>query len=249
MKPNTEFYQGLHKSDGIYSAGTYHMESLWSSRALQNWVRGRQNLRILDVGCGKGVFLRDFVQGLEQRWQVKTSRVAGIDLVRSPNDLFAEISPNFEFRLHDTDGNPLPFLDHSFDFICCNHVLEHVFETENLVREFRRVLSPEGFCIISVPNIAAWVNRVAFLVAGQPLGSELGTDKVTYGFRPVFLKKKLEAFHPSGHIRDFTPPGLRDLTEHCGFQTVGWWPQSQGIIARLGKWAGRNMSIMLRPKV
>jgi ubiquinone/menaquinone biosynthesis C-methylase UbiE len=146
------FYQGLHKTDGAYSVGTYHMESLWSSRALQSWVQGRQNLCILDVGCGKGVFLRDLVQGLERRWQVKASRVAGIDLVQSPNSHFAEISPKFEFSLHDTDGNPLPFPDHSFDFICCNHVLEHVFETENLVREFRRVLKPDGFCIISVPQ-------------------------------------------------------------------------------------------------
>jgi SAM-dependent methyltransferase len=247
MKPNAEFYQGLHKSDGDYSAGTYHMESLWSSRVLQNWVRGRQTLRILDVGCGKGLFLRDFVQGLEQRWKVKPSRVAGIDLVRSPNDHFAEISPDFEFRQHDTDGNPLPFPDHSFDFVCCNHVLEHVFETEKLVREFHRVLMPDGLCIISVPNIAAWVNRVAFLAGGQPLGSELGTDKVTYGFRPSFLQKKLARFHPSGHIRDFTPHGLKDLTAHCGFQTVGWWAQSRGFIARFGKWAGRNMSIILQP--
>ncbi len=248
MKPSADFYQGLHKTDGIYSAGTYHMESLWASRVLQNWVRGRQGLRILDVGCGKGLFLRDFVRGLEQRWRVKPGRIAGIDLVRSPNDVFGEISSQFEFSLHDTDGNPLPFADHSFDFVCCNHVLEHVFETENLVREFRRVLSPDGFCLISVPNIAAWVNRVAFLMAGQPLGSELGTEKVTYGFRPAFLQKRLEAFHPSGHIRDFTPPGLRDLAEHCGFKTVGWWPQSRGVMARLGKWAGRNMAILLQPK-
>jgi SAM-dependent methyltransferase len=147
----------------------------------------------------------------------------GIDLVRSPNDHFAEISPEFEFRQHDTDGNPLPFSDHSFDFVSCNHVLEHVFETEKLVREFRRVLSPDGLCIVSVPNIAAWINRVTFLAGGQPLGS--------------------------GHIRDFTPHGLQDLTKHCGFRTVGWWAQSPGIIARFGKWAGRNMSIILQPAV
>jgi ubiquinone/menaquinone biosynthesis C-methylase UbiE len=248
MKSSNEFYQGLHKTDKEYSAGTYHMASLWSSSALQSWIRTRKTIRLLDVGCGKGVFLRDFVKGIGLRWQVKPSCVTGIDLVQSPNNHFAEISPEFEFRQHDTDGNPLPFPDQSFDFVCCNHVLEHVFETENLVREFRRVLAPDGFCMISVPNIAAWVNRVAFLFAGQPLGSELGTDKVTYGFRPAFMQKKLEAFHPSGHIRDFTPPGLRDLTAHCGFETVGWWSQSHGLFARLSKWGGRNISILLRPK-
>lgn len=247
MKHNSEYYQGLHDKHKDYSAGTYHMPSLWSSMALRDWATGRSAMRVLDVGCGKGIFLRDFVRGLEQRWNVKTSRATGVDLVRSPNDCFTEISSDFEFLQHDTDGNALPFPDGSFDFICCNHVLEHVFETEKLVREFRRVIAPNGLCIISVPNIAAWVNRIMFLAGVQPLGSELGTEEITYGFRPTFLHAKLGKFHPSGHIRDFTPRGLQDLTSHCGFRTSGWWPQSHGMIARLGKWAGRNMSIMLRP--
>jgi hypothetical protein len=116
-----------------------------------------------------------------------------------------------------------------------------------MVREFRRVLTPDGICIIGVPNIAAWVNRIGFLWGNQPLGTEVGVEKTTYGFRPRFLQVKLEAFRPAGHIRPFTPRGLQDLTEHCGFEVVGWWTQSFGIIARLHKWAGRNMAILLRP--
>jgi SAM-dependent methyltransferase len=248
MKPVKDFYEGLHEKDKQYSGGDYHMKSLWSSGALRDWA-GRQgeSLRYLDVGCGRGIFIRDFVQGMEQSWNKKPARVMGIDLVQSTTNVFNEI-PKFEFRLHDTDGNPLPFEDGSFDFICCNHVLEHVFETEKLVREFRRVLAPDGLCIISVPNIAAWVNRVLFIFGSQPLGSELGTETTTYGFWPTSMQKKLERFHPSGHIRDFTPRGLQNLTEHCGFRVVGWWPQSFGFIARCGKWAGRAMSIMIQKK-
>src|SRR5438045_1696936 len=173
MKPVADFYQGLHKMDSEYSGGTYHMKSLWSSRALSDWA-GRQSksLRFLDVGCGQGLFIRDFVQGVYQRWGIKPARVMGLDLVQNTNNVFKDI-PKFEFQLHDTDGNALPFPDASFDFISCNHVLEHVFETEKLLREFRRVLAPDGLCIISVPNIAAWVNRVLFIFGSQPLGSEL----------------------------------------------------------------------------
>ena len=149
MKLNKEFYQGLHTTDKEYSAGTYHMASLWSSRALQDWIKGRQKIRILDVGCGKGLFLRDFVQGINQRWQVKLSRVTGIDLVQSPNNHFAEISPEFEFRQHDTDGNPLPFADGSFDFICCNRRLLH-----DQCPEHRRVGESRG---VSGRRTAAWL--------------------------------------------------------------------------------------------
>jgi ubiquinone/menaquinone biosynthesis C-methylase UbiE len=225
------------------------MKSLWAASALAHWGQRvkEKPVRLLDVGCGKGFFMREFVQGIDSRWGIKPTKVVGLDLVRSPNDVFSSISPTFEFIQADTDGNPLPFPANSFEFLSCNHVLEHVFETEKLVREFHRVLAPGGLGIIAVPNLAAWINRVAFLWGNQPLGSELGTEKTTYGFRPGFLQKKLEAFRPSGHIRDFTPRGLQDLTEHCGFETVGWWPQSFGVIARMGKWAGRAIGILVQP--
>jgi 2-polyprenyl-3-methyl-5-hydroxy-6-metoxy-1,4-benzoquinol methylase len=249
MNHAEEFYPKLHAADKEYSAGQYHMKSLLESSVVKKWganYRAR-TLRLLDVGCGKGLFLRDFAQGMRVGCGVAEIQAAGTDIVRSPSDHFAEIAPDFKFVQQNLDGKPLAFRDSSFDFVCCNQVLEHIFETEQLVREFRRVLSPTGLCVISVPNTAAWVNRIAFLFGGQPLGSELGSESITYGFWPRFLQKKLVPFKPSGHIRDFTPRGLSDLAAHCGFETVGWWPQSHGLVARLGKWAGRGIGIVLRP--
>src|SRR5947209_661317 len=109
MKSVTNFYAGLHKRDREYSGGDYHMKSLWSSSTLRNWAsRQKKTLRFLDVGCGRGLFIRDFVEGVDQRWQIKAEHVMGIDLVESSSNVFKEI-PNFEFRLHDSDGNSLPF--------------------------------------------------------------------------------------------------------------------------------------------
>jgi len=150
---------------------------LWPLRPLNSWatqVRARP-VSLLDVGCGKGYFIRDFVKGLNSRWGIQPARVTGLDIVRSSGDVFEDVSPKFEFIQFDTDGNPLPFEPGSFDFISCNHVLEHVFETEKLVREFRRVLTADGLCLIAVPNLACWINRIGFLWGNQPLGSELGT--------------------------------------------------------------------------
>jgi SAM-dependent methyltransferase len=249
MKPLTEFYEGLHSTHKDYSAGTYNFKPLFASRALRQWAQSKAGaaIRFLDVGCGKGLFLREIVAVLQQRWNVGAARITGLDLVRSPADRFAEISEQFEFIQHDVDGHPLPLPDGSFDFIACNHVLEHVFETEKLVREFRRVIAPGGLCIISVPNLAAWMNRVGLLWAGQPIGTEVGTERITYGFRPRFLQARLARYCPAGHIRDFTPRALADLTSACGFETAGWWAQSYGLAARLSKWGGRNISILLQP--
>lgn len=250
MKPVKDFYENLHSTEASYSAGIYDMPALFRNRVFREWAQRQQGRspHLLDVGVGKGLFMRDVVRDLRKSWSVKPSKVNGLDLVRSPGDVFNDIGAEFEFRLHDTDGQPLPFANDSLDFISCNHVLEHVFETEQLVREFSRVLAPGGLCLISVPNTAAWINRVSFFLWGnQPLGSEIGTESITYGFRPRFLQAKLKQFRPSGHIRDFCPRGLQDLCETCGFKTLGWWKQNFGVLAALHKWAGRNIAILMTP--
>jgi 2-polyprenyl-3-methyl-5-hydroxy-6-metoxy-1,4-benzoquinol methylase len=86
--------------------------------------------------------LRDFVGALKSRWQITPARIVGLDLVRSPDDLF----PKSPTALNSSSTIPMAIRCHltagSFDFLCCNHVLEHVFETEKLVREFRRCSHP-----------------------------------------------------------------------------------------------------------
>ena len=45
----------------------------------------------------------------------------------------------------------LPFLDNSYDFIICNHVLEHVIDDDKAMRELYRVLKKNGLGIFQVP--------------------------------------------------------------------------------------------------
>ncbi|MEZ4778432.1 MAG: methyltransferase domain-containing protein [Flavobacteriaceae bacterium] len=45
----------------------------------------------------------------------------------------------------------LPFSDNKFDFIICNHVLEHIPEDTKAMQELFRVLAPNGTAIIQVP--------------------------------------------------------------------------------------------------
>ncbi|AVI51276.1 SAM-dependent methyltransferase [Pukyongia salina] len=45
----------------------------------------------------------------------------------------------------------LPFDDNSFNFIICNHVLEHIPEDMKAMKELYRVLAPGGTAILQVP--------------------------------------------------------------------------------------------------
>lgn len=45
----------------------------------------------------------------------------------------------------------LPFEDNSYDFIICNHVLEHIPDDHKAMKELYRVLAPGGTAILQVP--------------------------------------------------------------------------------------------------
>ena len=45
----------------------------------------------------------------------------------------------------------LPFKDNSFDFIICNHVLEHIPDDIKAMQELYRVLAPSGTAVVQVP--------------------------------------------------------------------------------------------------
>lgn len=45
----------------------------------------------------------------------------------------------------------LPFEDNAYDFIICNHVLEHIPDDTKAMQELYRVLAPGGIAILQVP--------------------------------------------------------------------------------------------------
>ena len=63
------------------------------------------------------------------------------------------VTADIESPLADVkmDIHQMPFKDHQFDFVLCNHVLEHVDDDLVAMKEIRRVLKPGGRAILQVP--------------------------------------------------------------------------------------------------
>lgn len=55
---------------------------------------------------------------------------------------------DIEIDIHD-----IPFEENTFDVVFCNHVLEHVDDDQQCMRELCRVLKPGGLAIMQVPWI------------------------------------------------------------------------------------------------
>ena len=46
----------------------------------------------------------------------------------------------------------LPFNDNQYDFILCNHVLEHIPDDTKAMQELYRILRPNGVAILQIPQ-------------------------------------------------------------------------------------------------
>jgi 2-polyprenyl-3-methyl-5-hydroxy-6-metoxy-1,4-benzoquinol methylase len=97
--------------------------------------------RILDIGAGVG----DFLMVCENDgWQT-----IGIE----PSDKAKSIARNkgvsFVENLSELESN-------SFDIITMWHVLEHVPDLDNQIKELKRLIKPLGIIIIAVPNFKSY---------------------------------------------------------------------------------------------
>ena len=105
-------------------------------------VSGR---RVLDAGCGPGVYSAWLLdQGAE---------VVGVDVSQRMVELAWQRTQG-RASFHRADlGAPLSFLDaSSFDIVLCPLVLEYVRDWRAVLREFHRLLVPGGHLVASVTH-------------------------------------------------------------------------------------------------
>ena len=112
--------------------------------------------------------------------------------------------------------------DASYEALYSSHNLEHLHphETALALAEFRRVLKPYGFALITVPDLQQVAKRIAEDKAEEPI---LMTNKgpiapldVLYGFRPFLAAGNLFMAHNYG----FTASTLHAALKSAGFASV-----------------------------
>jgi 2-polyprenyl-3-methyl-5-hydroxy-6-metoxy-1,4-benzoquinol methylase/Tfp pilus assembly protein PilF len=114
--------------------------------------------RLLDVGCGAGEF------GRALKHERGVQEVVGIEIVEAAwriaqQSLDRAILGNIETM-------ELPFPDGHFDCITCGDVLEHLVHPLEALKKLRRVLSPDGIIVASIPN-ARFYQVVEMLANGR----------------------------------------------------------------------------------
>ena len=105
--------------------------------------------RILDIGCGNGRFLSYLIeQGFE---------AYGTELPGKAAERASQI-PNLKLktgRLASVD-----FEENFFDCISMWHVFEHLTEPKEALQIIRKILKPDGYLMMSLPNIDSIQSRL-----------------------------------------------------------------------------------------
>jgi 2-polyprenyl-3-methyl-5-hydroxy-6-metoxy-1,4-benzoquinol methylase len=136
------------------------------------------NRRILDIGCGEGVFALMAKKKFSEVYGVDISDVA-IQLANK--SIFKrEDRKSFNFSIYDIDEN-LPFEDSFFDAITCLAVLEHTTHPPSLLQDIRRILKKGGELVILIPNDAWLPYRLQYLVGKIPASGAVDDIGVDWG--------------------------------------------------------------------
>lgn len=187
------------------SVGTYY-DRYWTEEGFNPTGQGpfpelervleehaRVGERWLDVGCGDGRTAGTWLAG-------RGCDYVGVDL--SATAVERARDAGLDARVIDSAG-ALPFEDETFAGVLAVEVLEHVFEPQRAVAEFRRILQPGGVLFVSLPNIAYWRRRLELLLLGRfdPLGDDLSVEQPWR----------------DPHIRFFSPKTLTRMLRSEGF--------------------------------
>jgi SAM-dependent methyltransferase len=180
---------------------------------VRKWVR-LEGARILDAGCGVGMYTDKF--------RAFSPHVIGVEI---DADVAAQASAR-ALRIVVAPAEALPFADGSFDVVFSHEVIEHVADDRRAACEMARVLAPGGRIVLFCPNRFYpfethghyWRGRYRF--GNTPLINWL----------PTPIRNRL-----APHVRAYTGAGLRALFRGVPVRPVHHsiiYPGFDNIVAR-----------------
>lgn len=179
--------------------------------------------RILEAGCGTG----QWVQFLETLGH----EVVGIDYAASGLEVGRAHNPNL--NLVQADFRHLPFEDESFDYVVSFGAVEHDIEgPQDALREFHRVLKPDGKLMCSVPCLNL------YRTIGYPLLAIRKWLKRRKSLRRLWGKTAPFVFYE--YI--WSPGEYRRILSRCGFEVCDLRPYGTILKSAIMRSCDRKVS-------
>lgn len=114
------------------------------------------NKRVLEIGCSTGY--------LSEALQRNGCRITGVEIDASAGAAAQRWCERVV--IGDVETMDLAPLGAGYDVLLLADVLEHLRDPAAALRRLRPLLAPDGYAVISVPNVANWAMRLG-LLAGR----------------------------------------------------------------------------------
>lgn len=183
-----EYWEKINEQ--LYSKDIYSRDEEVHKFILNQIPAAKNNLNIIDIGCGDGTLLAKIKKG---------NNLYGTDIVES--QLVKAEKIGAKTAIVNIDEKPLPYENDFFDVAIASEVIEHLFLPDNLIKEAYRILKPGGKLILTTPNVASLGRRMLLLFGRQ-----------------AFLEVSPYEENAVGHLRYFTAESLKKLAEKYGFK-------------------------------
>ena len=158
-----------------------------------------EGARILDVGCGLGLYVKRFCDF--------SDAVYGIDIDATKVAEASKTLPN----VRPGSAESLPYADGIFDLVFSHEVIEHVANDRGAVLEAYRVLKPGGHLVIYCPN-----RLYPFETHGFCWRSRYRCGNIPLiNYLPTPWRNRL-----CPHVRVYTRGELRQLLEGLAGRTI-----------------------------
>lgn len=171
------------------------IDFLWFDRISTRLTKGREGLRVLDIGCGNGVLLRQF------------QKRSCICFVSDPSPWAGEYAQKYGYTLlpciEDADIAP-----DFFDIVTSTSTLEHIARPLEHVQRIMAVVKHGGIAYFTVPNYGSLPIRLRILkgrLVNPPGHCNYFTAQT---LRNLFMQKGLKEQVAQVRVRSYGIPEI-----------------------------------------
>jgi SAM-dependent methyltransferase len=126
------------------------------------------------------------------------------------------------------DAVRLPFTEGTFGLVVANHVLEHIPDDREVMKELFRVLKRGGAAILQVP-----------------IGLRLGA--ILESLEALSDDERIDRFGQKDHVRIYSLQGIRERLELAGFRVRVYQQSELGIMENLSLQANEVLISAVKP--